>query len=346
MNHQRRFVETFPTPEGYWRAIVLFGKNSSSYKFALAKSLFEIVEQDKTFVPMEELAEPFSRHLVEHLKRADRQCTSSSSRFLETCRDYNRGVVTEEHLLEQAVRLGFGDVIDAFHIVNGSETRTRFFMDERKPRGGITVTDELFALSEDSQYDSLPNEVEARWRMVETAWSLKLAPRLLTARYDSAIGNLYVEAARTRRTDLTSCKDALNGYQRGRCFYCSSEIGVESKGEEACDVDHFFPHVLSTSRPPGDASLDGVWNLVLSCRGCNRGKDGKFARVPDIDYLERLDRRNNYLIQSHHPLRETLLAQTGRTEARRRSFLERMDAFTIRHLVSRWTPSDEFRPVI
>ncbi len=59
-----------------------------------------------------------------------------------------------------------------------------------------------------------------------------------------------------------------------------------------------------------------------------------------------MDRRNNYLIQSHHPLRETLLAQTGRTEARRRSFLQRMDAFAIQHLVSRWTPLDEFRPVI
>ncbi len=102
----------------------------------------------------------------------------------------------------------------------------------------------ITAVREDSQYNSLPSEVEARWRMVETAWSLNLSPRLLVARYDPAMEDLYVEASSNRRTDLTSCRDALNGYQRGRCFYCSSGIGVGSKGEEACDVDHFFPHVL------------------------------------------------------------------------------------------------------
>ena len=29
------------TLENYWRGVILFGKNSSSYKFALAKALLE-----------------------------------------------------------------------------------------------------------------------------------------------------------------------------------------------------------------------------------------------------------------------------------------------------------------
>ncbi len=346
MDHQRKFVETFPTPDAYWRGIVLFGKNAASYKLALAHSLLKIVKQNKTFVSLEELAEPYAWHLTEHLKQMDRQGINPSSRFLETCRNYNQGAITKDQLLEQTVRLGFANVIDAFHNVNHSEIPTRFFVDERKSRDGITITDELFNLSEDFQYRNLPHEVEARWRVVETAWSLKLSPRLLVAKYDPASDGLYVEAANTRRIDVTSSRDVLNGYQKGRCFYCSSRISVEAEDNEACDVDHFFPHILAGLQPPGNVSLDGVWNLVLSCRECNRGKDGKFARVPDINYLERLDQRNNYLIQSHHPLRETLLTQTGRSEDDRRSFLQRMDTFAIQHLVMRWRRTDEERSVI
>ena len=58
MDHQRRFVEKFPTRDAYWRGIILFGKNSASYKFALAEALFEVVGEDKSFVTLEELAGP------------------------------------------------------------------------------------------------------------------------------------------------------------------------------------------------------------------------------------------------------------------------------------------------
>ncbi len=74
--------------------------------------------------------------------------------------------------------------------------------------------------------------------------------------------------------------------------------------------------------------------------------DGKAVRVPKVQYLERLSRRNEYLIWSHHPLRETLIAQTGATPAKRRDFLQDMDAFAIQRLLVRWGPSEELRAVI
>jgi hypothetical protein len=43
--------------------------------------------------------------------------------------------------------------------------------------------------------------------------------------------------------------------------------------------------------------------------------------VPARKYLERLDTRNEFFITSHHPLRETLMAQTG--DSRENSTLER-----------------------
>ena len=85
-----------------------------------------------------------------------------------------------------------------------------------------------------------------------------------------------------------------------------------------------------------DINLNGVWNLVLCCPMCNRGSNGKFARVPAIKYLDRLHRRNEFLIGSHHPLRETIMNQTGNTEEQRVSFLNQMDKRAISLLLHRW----------
>lgn len=35
------FYEIEPSLENYWRAVILFGRNVASYKFALAKSLYD-----------------------------------------------------------------------------------------------------------------------------------------------------------------------------------------------------------------------------------------------------------------------------------------------------------------
>ena len=79
--------------------------------------------------------------------------------------------------------------------------------------------------------------------------------------------------------------------------------------------------------------------IVLACTGCNRGQGGKFDLIPHIEYLERLNVRNNWLIDSHHPLRETLIAQTGATEQKRASFLQQCDQLAINVIPNRWRPS-------
>jgi hypothetical protein len=85
------------------------------------------------------------------------------------------------------------------------------------------------------------------------------------------------------------------------------------------DVDHFFPHKLKNQNQ--GLTVDGVWNLVLACKQCNRGTNGKFDRIPSVKLLKRLHTRNEFFIGSHHPLRETLINQTGRSVADRAKFL-------------------------
>jgi hypothetical protein len=63
----------------YWRAIILFGRNVASYKFALGKTLLEVAQAGKAFVPLADLALPFAKHISAHFKLADKQATSPSS---------------------------------------------------------------------------------------------------------------------------------------------------------------------------------------------------------------------------------------------------------------------------
>ena len=53
-----------PTLESQWRALILFGKNSATYKFAFAKSLLELANKETTTISLNDLAEPFSRHIT------------------------------------------------------------------------------------------------------------------------------------------------------------------------------------------------------------------------------------------------------------------------------------------
>jgi hypothetical protein len=329
------FYDTNPSLDDCWRAIILFGRNVASYKFALAKSLLELSGSANDLIRLQDLAEPFSRHLIEHLKLSDKQTTSPTSRFLDTCRRFNSGDLDEDKLIDATAQLGFVNVIDAFHVVNQSELPVRFFVDERSENRGIRLTDEFFRLCGSDQATNLPGEVEARWRLVETAWELDISRNLVMIDHDP-LRHRLVARTKARRVDVTSCRDALNGYQKGQCFYCFDAISIGAPVALLADIDHFFPHLLKEHR--FEFNLDGVWNLVLACRSCNRGEAGKFARVPSTRLLARLHRRNEYLISSHHPLRETLLQQTGSTEPVRRSFLQHRHQEATRFLVHTWEP--------
>ena len=145
-----------------------------------------------------------------------------------------------------------------------------------------------------------------------------------------------------RRVTVTRSRDALNGYQKGKCFYCFSDISIDGAALTLADVDHFFPWVLL--RLGVSLPLDGVWNLVLSCRNCNRGIKGKSSLLPDKSLLERISTRNEFLIQSHHPLWETLIAQMGASKEERIGFLNSLYNEALERLIHTWKPSFEHEP--
>lgn len=332
-----------PTIEDNWRGIVLYGRNVQSYKFALAKSLLELQPAEGDLIRLEDLAPVYARHLTGHLKLADKQGTAGSSKFLDVCRGYNVGNVTQTELVDATVKMGFANVIDAFHRVYHDDVPARFFVDERKTNRGIRITESFSQLAEQPQFTDLLPEAEARWRLVETAWELRVSRALVYVDHDPDTELLFSLDGKRRRKSVTSSRDALNGYQMGYCFYCFDDIHLDKNKESFPEVDHFFPHTLK--QQGFGAVIDGVWNLVLACKDCNRGEGGKFAAVPTEKLLSRLWTRNEFLIGSNHPLKETLIRQTGAREEDRRAFLRDFYNRAWASLLHRWEPEEKGMPM-
>ena len=149
------FIDVEPTLENYWRAIILFGRNTASYKFALAKALIDVsLERDSDLISLEDLALPYAMHLCEHLKHSPKQSTFGSGKFINACIQFNHHQISEDELIDITNKEGFKYVLDAFHVVNTKAVQERFydvideefFIDERKHNKGIRLTDNLLSL--------------------------------------------------------------------------------------------------------------------------------------------------------------------------------------------------------
>lgn len=335
------FYQNDPSLEQQWRGIILFGRNSASYKFAFAKSLLKLAEEGRTQVSLQDLAIPFSAEIVNHLKEHPKQGTSGSSKFLEACQEYIGGKIAQGKLHEETAKLGFVNVVDAFHNIHGEAIHNPFYTKDYSRNGRrLILTDELFKLTETPQFKNLMPEAEARWSLVETAWNLDLNKRIIQVQHDAQNELLFLQSSEMRRIDVSGARDALNGYQKGKCFYSFKDISINGDDDNLCDVDHFFPHVNKPEHlQRGGADVNGVWNLVLADSSINR--HDKRAKLPALRFLERLHNRNEFYINSKHPLSETIQNQTGQSEPLRRAFLQRQYNIAVGCACPIWEPEEE-----
>lgn len=312
-----------------------FGRNVAGYKFALGEVLLELGAHQLTFASLADLAVPYAAALCRHLELEDKQTTSAQSRFLDACRSRSRGELDETKLIETTVRLGFQNVIDGFHVSrDGQPVEHRFFIDERSKRNGIALTDDLLALASGPHAGVLPREVEARWNLVEVSWGLGLGSRIVSFEMepDADPDPLHLYAPRRlRRAPVIGVRDALSGYQNGRCAYCGTEF--TDIGRSRVAVDHVIPFLLM-SHGWQDGDLHQVWNFVLACWACNSAKRD---RPPAKEWMPWLVERAEQLIGSHHPLRETLMKQLGKdAEEREQTLVRRYTEATT--LLRPWMP--------
>lgn len=334
-----KFQINDPSLESQWRAIILFGNNSATYKFAFAKSLLELIKKEKTKITLEELSVPFANSIITHLKISDKQGSSNSSTFLNGCRSFIEGDISQSQLYQITEKYGFVNVVDAFQNVNGGVIPNPFYeKDYSNRKKEIVITDHLLKIKELYQFRNLEQEVDARWRLVETAWNLQINPALLEVKFDEEKSIFFIENKLMRRVDITSVRDSLNGYQKGKCFYSFQDISINKYDLTICDVDHFLPHVNKLFHSKNGTNINGVWNLVLSDSNINLDKR---ARIPEKRFLERLFNRNEFYIESKHPLAETIINQTGQTKENRRSFLQTQYNLALSLSIQTWKPEFE-----
>lgn len=316
---RRSFIEYEANEYENFRSIILFGSNSFSYKFALGKSLIDFAQMGHEVVSIEMLSEKFSQHVCEHLRHSPKQSNWEDryqGDFIKACEDFNDGLNSKDEIF-RTTKSAFKNVIQRFHNIDSGTTPIKFYHDEsikNYTAGNLIIRPEMFKLAQESAFD-LTQEIESRWRLVETAWNLGINASLI--RYDSDRSLLLT---RETRQPVTGVRSALNGYQKGKCFYCGGAINLIANNDSYADVDHLLPFILQKRGLL--LNIDAVWNLVLACKDCNRGPSGKFDAIPDLRYLQLLEERNEFLIKSHHPLRETLRGQMGATAGKRHKFLQ------------------------
>ena len=220
------------------RTIILFGKNVSTYKFALASTLLKL--KPKNFISYEDLREEFVISLYNHYTNNPCQFQGGENIITKAFDKYKTDTNWEE-LLKTAEKNIYNNVFDAFHNVGGGSIKKEHILFEHLPKERkLILTDKINAIIEQPELvEVLKNENESRWMIVEEAWKNSLSPNLLI--YDSTKRE-FISVSPKGRTNLRSVVPVLLPYQHGCCFYCNKKINTSATSGDSDfpDVDHYI----------------------------------------------------------------------------------------------------------
>ncbi|UJF17014.1 HNH endonuclease [Vibrio sp. SS-MA-C1-2] len=339
-----QFIDRENSAHHTLRTLTLFGKNSATYKFALSHSLMQLSGSESK-VHYSDLQHNFLKEVVNHYAINPHQFVKRENELTRHIDLYLHSEQTDadwQQLNKMAEKKIFNDVFKAFQNV-GSGTIAeshRLFIDHRKEKA-ITLTDNLLSLLEQPNLKQvITDENQARWNIVEEAWRAGLSPNMLVYNRED---QTFSSETQNQRINLRSAVDTLLPYQNGCCFYCNRKVSkfVLSDDDDFADVDHFLPHSRLRN---SQLSPDGVWNLVIACKKCNRGSDGKFDLPPATPFYDKLLTRNVLFFEEHkHSLKNSIsLSLQITTKA---GIKKRMQAiYNEFESESKWQPK-EFHPL-
>lgn len=280
----------------FWRAIILYGLNTATYKMALGQCLADLVKEGRTRIPIDDLALEFFDLYTRRLENGKPQLvTPGRFSIMEQVVEFNSlGRISKDEIVRRVKSGPFSEVIPRFHTVNNQIIPVKFY---EAGKDALTLTDGAFQLFTGNAGHDLLSEIDSRWALLEASFQMH--------RDDSQLANdirrFYLEQG-YKRTQISGLAPVLNGYQNDSCFYCG-----ELMSDNETHVDHLIPRQL--------VNHDEVWNLVLAHSFCNEQKSDA---LPDSYYVEKLIERNEFFIMSKHPLKKKLIAQLGNDPASRR----------------------------
>ncbi|MDQ1255003.1 MAG: hypothetical protein QG646_4282 [Euryarchaeota archaeon] len=285
-----------PTSKDYWRALILYGKQQSTYKIALGNCLLKYSAENNDRVSLDDLTQDFFDLYAERLKAGKpQQGIMGRKTVVEREIDaINLADKSVEKSLETIKKVSLNDmVLQRFNVLYNRQIPEPFYTTSDDSEY-LILNNNLLSIFSDSEYDMLTSELSSRWDLLEHAFEMMNNIEALDV---DEYSNHIIK--KEKRTNLTKLIPVLNGYQMGKCFYC---------GEDLYDiaVDHLIPYQAIMHNK--------IWNLVLAHRFCNEQKSDN---LPPLSYVEDLIIRNEYFIESAHPLKNTLINELGVTKKER-----------------------------
>jgi hypothetical protein len=301
------FINTDESTLNTFRTLLLFGKNSATYKFAFCDALLK--QHAKSHISYQDLLSDFVLALYQHYKVTPNQFQKGTNKLTQCMDEYQvSGEASSnwERLLKTAEGIIFNHVFDAFQNVGGGTIDKKFqlFEHHKKDKKLILTDNTLQVLESSKLIETIIRENQSRWGIVESAWRGGLSPNLMEFNKES---NEFISVKDNNRVNLRSAVPVLSPYQKSKCFYCNREVDETLGSEEDAfpDVDHFFAFSsLKEGRITGlikdnQINPNGVWNLVIACKSCNRGAGGKFDQKADNVYFDKLLKRNLHFMEEH-----------------------------------------------
>lgn len=293
------------TSSDYWKAIVLYGLNTATYKMALAKCLLEFGKAGANAVTWNDLASSFLRQYQARLldNPMPQQGTVGRLTKLERLvQQENIGQISHDEAINKVAMEGFKDVVPRFQTIGVDAHLADGLFYEIEFGKKLVLKDRLLTLGA-SLFEELNGEIGARWNLLEGAYSISQSQHQYQLAND--IRETYLELGH-ERTPLTKNVPFLAGYQGNVCFYCGEDIGSD------IHVDHVLPRQI--------INHDEIWNLVLSHGHCNMQKSD---RLVGPHFIGKLIARNENIMGSNHPWKKRIESQLGKNPRLRAAELYR-----------------------
>ena len=253
------FFRAEPTAHASWRWAVLMGANSRTYKFPLGHALLELAALERDAVTVEELAGRYAMEIARRIgdaPQAPERTNLTATDFLtvakEEAAESLKSGQPSSRLVEAATKSIPGMVMEKFHNVHGGKLPHTFYSLRGRGRDRVVeLSPDLRRIAQSPQLASLQGELEARWSIVETSFTTGVGRSVMEdgLAFDFAEWRL---TDKRRRRSVAGVKEALIGFQHGRCLTC----GDIFRPQDRVAIDHMFP---LASGPNWTSTGCGTW---------------------------------------------------------------------------------------
>lgn len=286
------YKDVQPTEDDIWAVFShLFSsktKNTSSYKYGFLKSILDNLYNvdDELVLTFDQLfakfAEMYWNLILKHnlLQQADTKGKKGS--LIEQI--LNAMVIKYEIALPVSFESLSGEITaDITHEVKRACKRYvvgALYADTNELFYSFSKKGEWLKISP-YMYEFLCKHKVAIEKINYYEWA-KFLEKINDGQYTSKLLNKIDESS--KRNNLAIYRTILyQEFENDKCFYCGKVLKPDD-----IDVDHFIPWSFVKD--------DNIWNLVLSCKSCNRKKSDK---LPSDYFVRKIFERNNYLIERY-----------------------------------------------